>query len=67
MRRIVTSDLMFGHMIAPPPRDASVQLDSDLVDVLSCFTDHGTPTTSQLSPIAMVISHTHTLNVFVKI
>ncbi|XP_064391967.1 uncharacterized protein LOC135339666 [Halichondria panicea] len=54
VRRIVTSDLMFGHMIAPPPREASIPLDSqDLVDVLSCFTDHGTPTTSQLSPIAM--------------
>ena len=55
IRRIATPDLMFGHMIAPPPRGVTSQLESlDIADVLNSFTDQGSPTTSNLSPIAMV-------------
>ena len=55
IRRIATPDLMFGHMIAPPPRGVTSQLESlDIADVLNSFTDRGSPTTSNLSPIAMV-------------
>ena len=59
VRRVATADLMFGHMIAPPPTDANVQSDSlDISDILSCFNEHGSPSSSQLSPIAMVTKHT---------
>ena len=55
IRRIATPDLMFGHMVAPPPRNVTSQIDSlQIGDVLNCFTDHGAPVTSELSPIAMV-------------
>ena len=59
IRRIATPDLMFGHMVAPPPRDVTSQLESlDIADVLNSFTDQGSPTTSELSPITMVTAVT---------
>lgn len=54
IRRLATPDLMFGHMVAPPPSTTK-----DLVginDMLSCFNETGSPARSDLSPIAMVTS-----------
>ena len=54
MRRVRTRDLMFGQMVAPPPSSsASARSCLDAEDVLKCFHDTGSPTTSELSPITV--------------
>ena len=61
VHRITTPELMFGVMVAPPP----VSMTTDAVtagDILSCFSEAGSPTAGELSPIAMVSlpRHCHT-------
>ena len=53
MRRVRTRDLMFGQMVAPPPSSSSTRSCLDAEDVLKCFHDTGSPTTSELSPITV--------------
>ena len=53
VHRVTTPELMFGVMVAPPP----VSMTTDAVtagDILSCFSEAGSPTAGELSPIAMV-------------
>ena len=52
IRRLATPDLMFGHMVAPPPSKTKDSV--DVSDVLSCFNETGSPVLPNLSPIAMV-------------
>ena len=62
IRRLATPDLMFGHMVAPPPSTTK-----DLVgisDMLSCFSETGSPARSDLSPIAMVTSPPQVIALF---
>ena len=52
MRRIVTADLMFGQMVAPPPTSTRTV---DMSQMLDSFTKNGCAlASSELSPIAMV-------------
>ena len=53
IRRLATPDFMFGQVLVPPPSTGTKET-MDAGDVLSCFTETGSPAISELSPIAMV-------------
>ena len=50
---------MFGQVLAPPP---STKDTMDAGDLLSCFTETGSPAACELSPIAMVSAVSHGYN-----
>lgn len=54
VKQVTTSDLMFGHMPAPPPSHATGQ-QVEASEILDYFTEQGVAAESlHLSPIAVV-------------